>query len=212
MRKMLVVSAAVLGLGLATPAFAPADAQDSTTVPPPANGPGAAMNASPIGFLRAAQQDVQRHRGAAADAALSDAETRLLTRAVAPSEAGTPDRSPAVQAIEQARGAVARRDWAAAEQQIATAMQQAQMAGSGSGAAMRAGQAAAMPATAPRPAVAGNPACAGNAPPAACTRPMPAAAGGMTQGTSSIPLGGVLPPNGGLMQPNGGVMPPNVQQ
>ena len=37
-----------------------------------------------------------------------------------------------------------------------------------------------------------------------------AGAADMTLGTTSIPLGGVLPPNGGLMEPSGGVMAPNV--
>jgi hypothetical protein len=157
-----------------------------------------AANAAPTQFLQAAQQAVQRHRGGVAESALSEAETRLLNRAVAPSEASMPDRSPAIQDIEQAREAVSRRDWQGADQHIAAAMQHAQMAQNG----MNGGNA--MPAQ--QTAMPVPPASGMVQTPPAVAAPQ---AGGMTQGTTSVPMGGVMPPNGGVMQPNGGVMPPS---
>lgn len=155
-----------------------------------------AADAAPTQFLQAAQQAVQHHRGGVAESALSEAETRLLNRAVAPSEASQPDRSPAVQDIEQARDAVTRRDWQAADQHITAAMQHAQMAQNGMGGTM-------MPTQTAMPA----------APAAGVVQTPPAVAapqnGGMTQGTTSTPMGTVMPPNGGVMAPNGGVMPPS---
>ncbi len=234
MCKTLLASAAVLGMALATPALSPARAQDSSATPPAATGatmprpmhtqasnigpsdtrsviaprlpePNLSMNASPAQFLQAAQQDVRQHRGGAAEAALGDAETRLLNRSVAPSAASEPDRSPAVQDIEQARDALAHHDWQSADQHIAAALQHAQMAESGNGTMMPPGQTSAMP-----PMSGSGPAVGSSGmdrtPPAAMAPPN----GGMTAGTHSVPMGGVLPPNGGVMTPNGGVMAPNV--
>ncbi len=212
MRTMLLASAAMLGMALATPALTPAFALDNAAAPSAARQPDPGLNASPTQLLQAAQQAVQHHRGPAAEAALSEAETRLLTRSVVPSQADTPDRSPAVQDIVGAREAVAHRDWAGADQHIAAAMQHAQMAESGGGEAIHPNQSMAAPpaapGTAPMAAVAAsNVSCASNPSSPACASQT---SGPMTQGTSSIPLGGVLPPNGGLMEPNGGVMAPNV--
>ncbi len=128
MRKTLLAAAAMLGTTLALPVLA-------QTNPPPAaaSGSGGAANDGPEDFLKAAKQDVQHRRGAAAEQALEKAETRLLDRSTLASEANQPDSSPAVQAISQAIAAVGKRDWQTARQQIDTALQQAQMAQSGSG-------------------------------------------------------------------------------
>lgn len=195
MHKTLLASAAVLGLALATPAFAqdnaPATGAMQGGTMPQSN---LSTDDSPANFLQAARQAVRRRQGGLAAASLGRAETRLLDRAVMPGAANEPDNSPAVQEIERARAALARHDWQTADQHIAAALQQAQMAGSGTG--MGQGAAAG---TAPGVGASGS----------VATAPATVPAGGMTQGTGSAPMGGVMPPNGGVMQPNTGVMPSN---
>jgi hypothetical protein len=198
MRKTLLAAAAMLGTTLALPALAQSG-------PAPATGGGT----DPQDFLKRAQQDVQHHRAAAAEAALEQAETRLLDRSTLASEADQPDSSPAVQAISQATAAIRKHDWQTAKQQIDTAMQQAQMAQSGNG---MSGNGMTAPSSAMTPASAPAAAAPAAAAPATGTAPAQGGAtGGMTSGEQTTPMGGVSQPNGGVMTPAGGVMPPSTQ-
>ena len=195
MRTSLLASAAVFGMALILPTLAQAD---TTAAHPPA----LSLNASATQFLQAAQDAVRHRRAPAAKAALADAESRLLDRAVPPNQANQPDRSPAVRDIEQARAAVGRHDWQGADQQIAAALKDAQIAESGSNSATMMQRPQASPPAASSGALMPVP-----------TPPTPATPRtiSMTEGATSIPLGGVLPPNGGLMAPSGGVLPPSTQ-
>jgi len=75
-------------------------------------------------FLREARQALAAGRMREARVSLEQAETRLLTRSVMPSQAGTPmDRGP-VAAISSAREALDRRDRAAVNRHIDQAMAQ----------------------------------------------------------------------------------------
>lgn len=226
MRTSLFASAAALGLALAVPAVALADTQagaaanghkamhpNAAEVLPALPAPDLGADATPEQFLQVAQQDVQHHRGGAAQEALERAETRLLDRATAPSRADQPDAAPPVQDISQAIGAVTKRDWRMAGQYIEAALQQAPAEGSG------------MTATPPHPGATSSAAphnslgtqagyssalsySAVYPPASGAAAPVPTIS--MTQGTTSVPMGGVLPPNGGVSAPNGGVLAPNV--
>ncbi|MGK7861030.1 hypothetical protein [Falsiroseomonas sp. E2-1-a4] len=92
--------------------------------------PGMAMGQSDMdtaaaeNFLREARQALAAGRMREARVSLEQAETRLLTRSVMPSQAGTPmDRGP-VAAISSAREALDRRDRAAVNRHIDQAMAQ----------------------------------------------------------------------------------------
>lgn len=146
MRKIMLASTAAFGLALAVPALAqnaPTPPTGATTMPGqtggmsgrsmPSGGSGQMMGEGPERFLHSAQQAVQHHRMAEAREALERAETRLLDRATTPDQASQPDTAPAIQSISQALAALGHRDWSAAGQHIDQALQNAQMAQSGSG-------------------------------------------------------------------------------
>ena len=82
-------------------------------------------DASAASYLQIAQSATQHHNKARADEALSRAETRLLTRSVPQSSAASPDQSPAITAITQARQALRAGDFTQASAEINTAMQHA---------------------------------------------------------------------------------------
>ena len=67
-------------------------------------------------YLWQARTAIRQHRSAQADTMLSNAETIILTRAVPQSTGPTPDNSPRVTAIENARTAVKQGNWSAATQ------------------------------------------------------------------------------------------------
>ena len=81
--------------------------------------------ASAASYLQIAQSATQHHNKARADEALNRAETRLLTRAVPLSSAGSPDQSPAIASIAQARLALKAGDFTQASAEITSAMKQA---------------------------------------------------------------------------------------
>jgi len=74
------------------------------------------------GYLAAAQRALNSGRTGAAQEALERAETRLLSRSTEQSMAGSPDASPMVQQIGEARRALASRNTAAAKTAISAAM------------------------------------------------------------------------------------------
>jgi hypothetical protein len=82
-----------------------------------------AANGSTKMYLHMAQEAIRQHNRTQADEALSHAETRMLTRAVPQSTAATADSSPGVTAIENARAAVRKGNWAEAAQDTQMAMQ-----------------------------------------------------------------------------------------
>jgi hypothetical protein len=83
--------------------------------------PAAGAN-TPQSYLAAAQRALNSGRTGAAQEALERAETRLLSRSTEQSMAGSPDASPMVQQIGEARRALAARDTAAAKSAISAAM------------------------------------------------------------------------------------------
>ena len=86
-------------------------------------------NASAAKYLQIAQSAIDHHNKARADEALSRAETRLLTRAAPQSSATSPDESPAITAITQARQALKAGDFKQASAETNTAIQQEQASG-----------------------------------------------------------------------------------
>ncbi|HTJ91319.1 MAG TPA: hypothetical protein VL356_14235 [Acidocella sp.] len=74
-------------------------------------------------YLQRARTAIQQHRRAQADTLLSNAETIMLTRAVPQSSGPTPDTSPRVTAISNARAAVQQRNWTSALQYTDEAIQ-----------------------------------------------------------------------------------------
>jgi len=82
----------------------------------------AAGASTPEGYLAAAQRALNSGRTGAAQEALERAETRLLSRSTEQSLAGSPDASPMVQKIGEARRALAARDTATAKSAISAAM------------------------------------------------------------------------------------------
>lgn len=105
----------------------PADTRSEIAPRLPAPDAGAG---TPEAFLAAAQRALAAGRTGQAQEALERAETRLLTRSVEASAAGTADASPMVTQIGEARRALGRRDIAGARQAINMAMS----SGSGAGA------------------------------------------------------------------------------
>ncbi len=78
--------------------------------------PNVGPNADAATYVAAARASLQRGQTGAAQEALERAETRMLDRSTAPGAAGTPDASPMVKQISDARMALARGDRAAASQ------------------------------------------------------------------------------------------------
>jgi hypothetical protein len=74
-------------------------------------------------YLHRASLAIQQRHRAQADNMLSHAETLMLTRSVPQSNAGTPDSSPRVTAIENARAALRSGNWTQAAQDTNMAMQ-----------------------------------------------------------------------------------------
>ena len=148
MRTMLIIGSAIVGL-CAGPAFAQTSAapggqgkseyrggagSPSSTRASNINGadthseiaprlpsPDAASN-SPDALLKSAQQALNQGRTGAAQQALEMAETRALTRTVAPSSANTPDQGQMVQHISAARRALGQRDMATAKSEVGMAL------------------------------------------------------------------------------------------
>ncbi len=75
-------------------------------------------------YLHIADQAIHHHNRAQADEALSRAETRMLTRTVLQTSGPAADTSPDVTAVENARAALRKGDWAEAAQDTKMAMQQ----------------------------------------------------------------------------------------
>jgi hypothetical protein len=132
MRQMLFASAALLGLAFGLPALAqtpqstnasnisPADTH--SLIAPQLPVPAVGENASPHELLAYAQQALKQHHTGAAQEALERAETRLLDRTTAPAAGNTPDVTPLVEQINQARQALGRNDIDGASQIIASAL------------------------------------------------------------------------------------------
>lgn len=80
--------------------------------------PSAGDDASPRGFLEAAQRALTLGRTGEAQEALERAESRLLDRSVAPSRAGQPSVQPLVARTADARRALAAGDRGRAQQMI----------------------------------------------------------------------------------------------
>jgi hypothetical protein len=85
--------------------------------------PGVGPSATPEDYLRAAQKALRSNQSGRAQAALEMAETRVLDRSVAPSDANAPDQSPEVTAINQALQSLASRDYGSAQSSIKTALE-----------------------------------------------------------------------------------------
>lgn len=81
-----------------------------------------AANNTPQGLLTAAQTALSRNRTGAAQEALEQAETRVLSRTVDPSLANQPDTQAMVQHIGAARRALGSRDVATARAEIQAAL------------------------------------------------------------------------------------------
>jgi hypothetical protein len=100
------------------------DQSDSrTNIAPTLPQPPQGENASVRVLLRDARIAVQRRQTGAAQEALEQAETRLLTRSVRQSTEAEPARGPVVGAISDARHALARHDMEACLAAIDRAMQ-----------------------------------------------------------------------------------------
>jgi hypothetical protein len=82
----------------------------SRMIAPALPSPGLAATASPSDFLRAARTALAAGRTGEAQQALEMAETRMLSRSMAPSDARTPSRSNFVGKISDARMALSQRD------------------------------------------------------------------------------------------------------
>jgi hypothetical protein len=87
-------------------------------LPDPAFG----LEAAPSRYLAIAEQDLRARRIGAAQQALEMAETRLLDRAVPPSDADRPDQSVVVREVDAALQHLGSGDVAAAAQQTDRAM------------------------------------------------------------------------------------------
>jgi len=153
MRNTLLVSASLLGLAIAAPAFAQtnpvtgarpgnipgtdnslplgntasniAGSDTHSDIAPRLPNPPVADNASPQQYLAAAKRALDAHHTGEAQQALEMAETRALDRSTAPSAANTPDSSPLISQITKALDALAHNDDHTANQMIDGAMQMA---------------------------------------------------------------------------------------
>lgn len=84
--------------------------------------PSQGQSASPDTYLRDAQTALAHHRTGLAQQALEMAETRLLDRSTTPDAAGTPDQSPAIREVSQAREALGHGDMKGASSAIQMAI------------------------------------------------------------------------------------------
>ncbi len=78
-----------------------------SSIAPRLPAPPVNENAGPMAFLRAARDSLVAGRTGEAQEALERAESRMLDRAVRPSAAQAPARSPLIEQIAEARGAIA---------------------------------------------------------------------------------------------------------
>jgi hypothetical protein len=88
----------------------------------PMQPPSATGRDEAAAYLQRASTAIQQHRRVQADNYLSHAETLMLTRSVPQSNATTPDSSPRITAIQNARAALRRGNWSDAEQDTNMAM------------------------------------------------------------------------------------------
>jgi hypothetical protein len=95
-----------------------------SAIAPRLPAPPVPESAPPAAFLRAAREALAEGRTGEAQEALERAETRALDRSVRYSAGNQPSRSPLIQTIMQARGAVAQGDRARALQLIDSALRQ----------------------------------------------------------------------------------------
>jgi hypothetical protein len=103
------------------------DAADThSEIAPHLPEPKVGEGASPDVLLQAAQAAIAAHHTGTAQQALEMAETRLLDRSTAVGAANTPDQSPRIEAVTNARKALASGDTKGAEAAIQTAMAAAQ--------------------------------------------------------------------------------------
>jgi hypothetical protein len=93
---------------------------------PPSTGQDAANH-----YLWQARTAIRQHHRAQADNMLSHAETLILTRSVPQTSGPTPDNSPRVTAIENARAAVKQGNWTEAAQYTDQAMHHGAMSNGG---------------------------------------------------------------------------------
>ncbi len=132
MRTLLFASAALLALGgtgfaqnaTGNPRSNAASnitaADTRSKIAPALPSPG--VDLTPEQLLTRAEQAVNSGQTGLAQQALEEAETRLLTRATAPSSANTPDNRPRIDAITKALHALAVRDKAGTLSAIRMAM------------------------------------------------------------------------------------------
>jgi hypothetical protein len=141
---MRMIIAATACLGLAAPAVAqqqwahqpgtgesgPASATASNIGPadthseiaPHFQSPDVGPNAGPVGYLKAAETALDRHRTGEAEQALEMAETRLLDRSTPAGTENQPDQNGMVQTVSMARQALGHNDIKAARKAIALAL------------------------------------------------------------------------------------------
>jgi hypothetical protein len=112
-------------------------------LPEPKVGPGA----SPDVLLQAAQAALAAHHTGTAQQALEMAETRLLDRSTEVGASNQPDQNPRIEAVTNARKALASGDTQGAEAAIQTAMNSSE---GGMGASPTGGQPPAAPAGSPQ--------------------------------------------------------------
>jgi hypothetical protein len=132
MRTLLLASAAALALGgsafaqnaphnpQSTTASNISDTDTHSSLAPALPAPGVDM--SPDQLLMRAREDVKAGRTGAAQEALEEAETRLLDRSTAPSQANMPDNGPRVDAVRRALVSLSSGDRHGAMQGIQMAM------------------------------------------------------------------------------------------
>lgn len=162
MRNALLTTAAVLGLGLAAPAFAqsnairpghepgvglsePASSMASniasgdarSSIAPRLPNPQAGDAASPDQYLRDAQSALTQHKTGQAQEALERAQTRMLDRSVEQGETGSPSQDPRVASVEQARQALGHGDTKGATRLVGQALAMNSTGSVGSDAGMR---------------------------------------------------------------------------
>ena len=196
MRTLLLASAAILAMGgsafaqnatgnpRSTTASNIAGTDTRSNLAPALPSPGVDMG--PDQLLQRANQDLRAGRTGAAQEALEEAETRLLDRSTAPSQANMPDSGPRVDAIRKALHALANRDRSGAMQGIQMAMSGG---GGMSGGTMQGGGM-----TSPGTMSGGNMSSTGSMNGGA--QPMPMPANGAAQGSTAMPNGMNNNPNG----------------
>ena len=99
------------------------DGADSRSdIAPHFQSPDVGENAAPVGYLKAAESALTRHRTGEAQQALEMAETRLLDRSTPVNEASVPSQNDMVKQVSIARQALGHNDVPGARQAIAVAI------------------------------------------------------------------------------------------